>query len=508
MTNPTSNFGWVMPTNASLVTNLPADFNTFGQAVDTSMSQLKGGTTGQILSKTSSTDMAFTWITNDVGDITAVSVTSPLTGGGTSGAVTVGIQDASTAQKGSVQLSDSTSTTSSVLAATPTAVKSAYDLAAAAIPKSTVTAKGSIVAATGSSTPANLAVGNNGETLVADSSATTGLRYVATPSASNPVINAAMQVAQRGTSINVGASVPTFCLDRWMLSPSTNTFTVAQQATSDTTNLPSIQFCSRVQRTAGQTGTNIAYYAQSFETINSRPFAGKTVTMSFYARAGADYSAASSVLGAFLVSGTGTDQNVLISYTGSATVATSNVTLTTTWKRFTITGSVGATATELATYFGFTPVGTAGANDYYEVTGVQVDIGNVALPFRTYAATFQGELAACQRYYFRAGANSGGTTSAFSTYGQGFTSSTTEAYAQVYFPQTMRVNPTDIGYGNVAFADSAGNFNNLVSIAFNQINTNSVNLYCYGFTGLTANRPGRLANNNNTAGYFYASSEL
>jgi phage-related tail fiber protein len=71
--------------------------------------------------------------------MTGIPASSPLTGGGTSGAVTVGIQDALTTQKGAVQLSDSTSTTSSILAATPTAVKSAYDLAAAAIPKSTST---------------------------------------------------------------------------------------------------------------------------------------------------------------------------------------------------------------------------------------------------------------------------------------------------------------------------------------------------------------------------------
>jgi hypothetical protein len=63
MANPTTNFGWVMPTSTSLVTNLPADFNTFGQAVDTSMSELLGGTTGQVLSKTSNTSMDFTWVT-------------------------------------------------------------------------------------------------------------------------------------------------------------------------------------------------------------------------------------------------------------------------------------------------------------------------------------------------------------------------------------------------------------------------------------------------------------
>ena len=52
-----------MPTSSSLVTNLPADFNTFGQGVDTSMQDLLGGTTGQVLSKTSATNMDFTWVT-------------------------------------------------------------------------------------------------------------------------------------------------------------------------------------------------------------------------------------------------------------------------------------------------------------------------------------------------------------------------------------------------------------------------------------------------------------
>ena len=80
-----------MPTSSDLVTDLPADFEVFGQAVDTSLADLKGGTTGQILAKASNTDMDFTWTAATTGDITGVSVTSPITGGGTSGDVTIGI---------------------------------------------------------------------------------------------------------------------------------------------------------------------------------------------------------------------------------------------------------------------------------------------------------------------------------------------------------------------------------------------------------------------------------
>ena len=65
MTNPTTYFGWQMPTSTDLVTDLPADFEVFGQAVDTDFSGLLGGTTGQVLSKTSGTDLAFTWIEQD-----------------------------------------------------------------------------------------------------------------------------------------------------------------------------------------------------------------------------------------------------------------------------------------------------------------------------------------------------------------------------------------------------------------------------------------------------------
>ena len=160
-----------MPTATDLVTDLPADFEVFGQAVATSMADLLGGTSGQILAKNSNTDMDFVWIANDQGDITGITASSPLTGGGTSGAVTVGIQDGTTAQKGAVQLENSTASTSTTTAAVPAAVKSAYDLADGAIAKTTVTTAGDIIYRN-STVPIRLGIGTAGQVLTVNSGAT------------------------------------------------------------------------------------------------------------------------------------------------------------------------------------------------------------------------------------------------------------------------------------------------------------------------------------------------
>jgi hypothetical protein len=338
MTNPTSNFGWQMPTSTDLVTDLPADFEVFGQAVDTSLADLKGGTTGQVLSKASNTNMDFTWVTTD---------------------------DAN------------------------------------AIQNTIVDAKGDLISATGSDVPARLAVGANGETLVADSSTSTGLRYTAGNPIPNPIINSAFQVWQRGTTFAI-SNTNTFTADRWVgLVTTAATTSFSRQTTGDTTNLPNIQYCMRVQRANGQTATPLLALEQSFETVNSIPYAGKTVTYSFYARAGANYSSASNALKVYVYTGTGTDQSIRSGYTGVASPIDATATLTTTWQRFTYTGTIAATATEIALQFQYTATGTAGAADFFEVTGVQLDIGSVALPFRTNGATIQGELDACIRYFER-----------------------------------------------------------------------------------------------------------
>jgi hypothetical protein len=303
-----------------------------------------------------------------------------------------------------------------------------------------------------------------------------------------------------------------FAPDRWQMQTNANqACTISRQATGDSTNLPFIQYAMRVQRNSGQTGTGAMTIAQSFESINSVAFAGKTITFSFYARAGADYSPTSSALVARVAQGTGTDQNVFNGLTSETFVINQTSTLTTTWQRFTYTASVAATTTQLATYFNWTPTGTASTNDYFEVTGVQIDIGNVALPFRTNGGTIQGELAACQRYYFRATAGS-----TFDEFANSFNGTTTQATGFVSFPVEMRTLPTALEQSGTAnqyniVHSSGGAFARTDCSAVPNFETASRYGSRIAFTvasGLTAGGGSVLGNGNNSTAYLGWSAEL
>ena len=117
MATTTPNFGWTVPTSTDLVKNGATAIETLGDSIDASFVGLKGGTTGQVLSKTSGTDLAFTWVAQD----------------------------------------DSN-----------------------AIQNAIVDAKGDLIGATAADTPARLAVGTDGQILTADSTAATGIKW-ATP---------------------------------------------------------------------------------------------------------------------------------------------------------------------------------------------------------------------------------------------------------------------------------------------------------------------------------------
>jgi hypothetical protein len=377
-----------MPTATDLVTDLPADFEVFGQAVATSMADLLGGTTGQVLSKTSNTDMDFTWVTSD---------------------------DAN------------------------------------AIQNTIVDAKGDLIGATAADTPARLAVGTNGQVLTADSSAATGLAWATASGGptyvgcNNFVINGGLDIWQRGTSFT--GTAPYYNADRWngARAGAAAGATWSQQTITGnlgTTPAQGVLYSLRVARDSGNTSTAVIQTANGFESANSIPLAGQTVVMSFYAKAGANFSSASNALAVKLVTGTGINQNYLIAgYTGSANAISTTATLTTSWQRFQYTATLPTTATEVALDFAYTPVGTAGAADNFEITGVQLEIGSVATQFGRAGGSFGGELSLCQRYYWRQYGKSGN----YSIVGNGFgNTSGTLFLAQIKNPVELRTEASSI----------------------------------------------------------------
>ena len=377
------------------------------------------------------------------------------------------------------------------------------------IAKSTLSTKGDILTATAASTPAVLAVGNSGEQIVANSAASTGLSYQGNQAAGkNFVINGGLDIWQRGTSFT-GTS-PYYSADRWngARAGAVAGATWSQQTITGnlgTTPAQGVLYSLRVARDSGNTSTAVIQTANGFESANSIPLAGQTVVMSFYAKAGANFSSASNALAVKLATGTGINQNYLIAgFTGSAFAINTTATLTTSWQRFQYTATLPTTATEVALDFAYTPVGTAGAADNFEITGVQLEVGSVATQFARTGGTFQGELAACQRYYWQCIPASGTQQ----TIANGFYLNSSQARGTLAYPVTMRTAPTltqTTGTSYFVFNNGSDDFINSLTLAFT--NTNSTLVYNNTEVSGTAQTPGIFLSNNSLATLAF-SSEL
>lgn len=214
----------------------------------------------------------------------------------------------------------------------------------------------------------------------------------------NIVINGGMDIWQRGTSFASSNSTYVFTADRWEIVR--HGYHLGMTVSRQTAGLDGFRYCARIQRDSGNTSTNNLQFQTSFETSEVLPFINKTMTISFYARKSSTASANS--LNAQIIAGTGTDQ-AMKNYTGGTVAFQQTFTLTDSWQRFSFSGSVLSPYTEFGIWFGYTPSGTAGAADYVELTGVQIEQGSVATSFTRAAGNIQGEISACQRYYEKLG---------------------------------------------------------------------------------------------------------
>jgi hypothetical protein len=380
---------------------------------------------------------------------------------------------------------------------------------------SALTTKGDI--ATFDTAVARLAVGANGETLVADSSTSTGLRYTGLFGANkNKIINGDFTINQRAFTSLTGSGVAQFGFDRWRIEGNDGTVTYTPQTftpgTAPVTGYEGTNF-TRIAVASQTAAGAYSIFSQPIEDV--RTLAGQTATVSFWAKAA---SGTPKVAAEFIQSfGTGGSPSANVNtYAGQSTITTS-------WARYSITvaipsisgKTIGTTANTSQIVFLFWTsagsnfngrTGSIGIqNNTIDIWGIQIEAGSVATPFQTATGTIQGELAACQRYYWRS-SNAG----VYAYIAAGWVNSSTVAKIYYKLPQTMRIAPTSVEYQSLRLTDDSSYSVNVASIAMsaNSVTSDSVGLAVTVASGLTTNQPTVLQTNNTSSGYLALSAEL
>lgn len=334
---------------------------------------------------------------------------------------------------------------------------------------------------------------------------------------------------QRGTT---SASITTSLLytaDRWWgLSGAGTAFTVSRQTAAQADGIGA---SARVQRTAAQTGVLPICVGQVMTTANSWKFAGQRAELSFYAKAGSTFSAAGSRISATIATGTGTDGTAASfstgGWTGYANAVVSTVTLNTGWVRYNVVASIPSTATQVGVKLCYTPVGTAGANDFFEFANAQLAVNPNAVAWLGGTGTNQisalafehrtrpVEILLQQAYYFQVD-----ESAVISPVATCANSTTSLALCYLGFPTTMRATPVFTGDGGftTGFAANTTTAMTAVSactslavstaVASTAANPNGVLLACGSSAAFGAAGTTSFLYSNNGSGKIRASAEL
>jgi len=319
---------------------------------------------------------------------------------------------------------------------------------------------------------------------------------------------------QAGQLVIISGCTPTGYNGTWTIATASSTqFTITNSSNpgtgtvfgTATTVAQGFKYAMRVQRNSGTTSTAGFAFTQSLETQNSLSLAGSTVTLSFWARASSSISSNSLV--AYITYGQGTDQNTIYGFTNQANF---NQTFTTTsgWALYTLSNyTLPTNITQVGLYFFYTPAGTAGSADYFDITGIQLERGPQATPFSRAGGSIGGELALCQRYYWRIKA-----AALYSFLGSfnGRAASTTQAFLVSTPIVTMRTVPSSVDYGGAVSLQNLSDARTNITSASVEANSgrDSVTLNFSVSSGLTANNPYSLQANNDASAYVGLSAEL
>lgn len=311
---------------------------------------------------------------------------------------------------------------------------------------------------------------------------------------------------QRGTSFSSIAGSLIYTADRIFCIA--NAASAAQFSQSADTNVAGFADFFKWGRPSANTDTHAITIGQALETLDSIRCQSQPITLSFWAKKGANYSGGALTVQVLYSTTAGNDTAAHLaaastnwsSGSGGGYVINATQALTTTETRYEFTGSVPAGCTQLGFLITWTPTGTAGADDNVYANGLQLEIGNGATPYEK--RDVQVELEICQRYFYQISEPGSGVV-----VGPGMI---TAAAVQSYIlpmPTQMRIAPTVTVSVGTFKVNLAGTATTPTTFAAGTTHTPNYITVTSANTGQTAGQA-TLLQGGGGSGYIQASADL